>query len=81
MGVEHAVIFPSVWLYLQSFNADYWYLGLVLSAYNAVAAVSAILIGRLADRNAVNFLILGLVLNLAEVNSLHIFCTLGLQDA
>ena len=71
MGVEYAVIFPSLWLYLQTFHADYWYLGLVLSAYNAIAAASAILIGRLTDRNAVNFLVLGLVLNLAEVNSLH----------
>ena len=71
MGVEYAVIFPSLWLYLQTFHANYWYLGLVLSAYNAIAAASAILIGRLADGNAVNFLVLGLVLNLAEVNSLH----------
>ena len=61
------MILPSVWLYLQSFNADYWYLGLVLSAYNAVAAASAIVIGHIADSNAVNFLILGLLLNLAEI--------------
>ena len=49
MGIEFAVIFPSVWLYLKIFHVAYWYLGLVLSAYNMVGIVSTVLVGRLAD--------------------------------
>jgi hypothetical protein len=45
MGAEEAVIFPSIWPYLQMFHADYWYLGLVLSAYYTVGIASAILVG------------------------------------
>ena len=67
LGVESAVVLPSIWLYLQMFHAEYWYLGLVLSSYNTVAVASAILVGRLADGNTVNILFLGFVLNLAEV--------------
>ena len=66
-GVESAVILPSVWQYLQMFHADYWYLGLVLSAYSAVAVASAIVVGRLADGSVVNIMLLGIVLNLFEV--------------
>ena len=67
MGVESAVILPSVWLYLQMFHVDYWYLGLVLSVYSAVPVASAIVVGRLADGSVVNILLLGIVLNLFEV--------------
>lgn len=49
MGVEYAVIFPSVWLYLKIFHVQYWYLGLVLSAYNMVGILSTAIVGRLAD--------------------------------
>jgi MFS family permease len=67
MGVEDAVIFPSIWPYLQMFHADYWYLGLVLSAYYTVGIASAILFGRLADGN-MNLRFSGIVCNLAEVS-------------
>ncbi|CAB4021197.1 major facilitator superfamily domain-containing 8-like [Paramuricea clavata] len=66
MGAEEGVIFPSVWLYLQMFHADYWYYGLVLSAYNTVGIVSGILVGYLADRN-MNLRLSGFIWNLAEV--------------
>jgi MFS family permease len=72
MGVESAVILPSIWQYLQMFHADYWYLGLVLSVYSAVPVASAILVARLADRGKVNILLLGLVLNLFEVAIINI---------
>jgi MFS family permease len=69
MGAEEAVIFPSIWPYLQMFHADYWYLGLVLSAYYTVGIASAILVGRLADGN-VNLRFSGFVWNLAEVSKI-----------
>ncbi|CAB3998336.1 major facilitator superfamily domain-containing 8-like [Paramuricea clavata] len=66
MGVEYAVIFPSVWLYLKIFHVDYWYLGLVLSAYNMVGIVSTALVGRLVDMTRkVRFT--GFLWNLAEI--------------
>ena len=71
MGVESAVILPSVWLYLQMFYVDYWYLGLVLSAYSVVSAATAMFIGHLADKNRVNILFLGLFLNLAQVFTIN----------
>ena len=66
-GTDQAVIFPSIWPYLQMFHADYWYLGLVLSAYYTVGIASAILVGRLADGN-MNLRFSGFVWNLAEVS-------------
>lgn len=66
MGVEYAVIFPSVWLYLQTFHVDYWYLGLVLSAYNMVGIVSTVLVGRLADATR-KIRLTGFIWNLTEI--------------
>ncbi len=66
MGVEYAVIFPSVWLYLKIFHVDYWYLGLVLSAYNMVGIVSTILVGRLADATR-RIRLTGFIWNLTEI--------------
>ncbi|CAB4019130.1 Hypothetical predicted protein, partial [Paramuricea clavata] len=63
---EDAVIFPSIWPYLQMFHADYWYLGLVLSAYFIVGIASTILVGRLADGNT-NLQLIGFIWNLAEI--------------
>lgn len=66
MGVEYAVIFPSVWLYLKIFHVEYWYLGLVLSAYNMVGIVSTALVGHLVDvSRKVRFT--GFLWNLAEI--------------
>ena len=66
MGVEFAVIFPSVWLYLKIFNADYWYLGLVLSAYNMVGIISTLLVGHLADSTG-QIRFMGFLWNIAEI--------------
>ncbi len=72
MGVEYAVIFPSVWLYLKIFHVDYWYLGLVLSAYNMVGIVSTALVGHLVDiSRKVRFT--GFVWNLAEISGNFIY--------
>ena len=82
MGVEYAVIFPSVWLYLKIFHVDYWYLGLVLSAYNMVGIASTILVGRLADATR-RIRLTGFFWNLAEiagnfVYAMHFHVTLPL---
>lgn len=82
MGVEYAVIFPSVWLYLKIFHVDYWYLGLVLSAYNMVGIVSTILVGRLADATR-RIRFTGFIWNLTEiagnfVYAMHFHATLPL---
>ncbi|CAB4006102.1 major facilitator superfamily domain-containing 8-like [Paramuricea clavata] len=66
MGVEFAVIFPSVWLYLKIFNADYWYLGLVLSAYNMIGIISTLLVGHLADSTG-QIRFMGFLWNIAEI--------------
>ena len=66
MGIEFAVIFPSVWLYLKIFHVDYWYLGLVLSAYNMVGIVSTVLVGRLADATR-KIRLTGFIWNLTEI--------------
>ena len=72
MGVEYAVIFPSVWLYLKIFHVDYWYLGLVLSAYNMVGIVSTALVGHLVDiSRKVRFT--GFLWNLAEISGNFIY--------
>ena len=66
MGIEFAVIFPSVWLYLKIFHVDYWYLGLVLSAYNMVGIFSTVLVGRLADSTR-RIRLTGFIWNLTEI--------------
>ncbi|CAB3998335.1 major facilitator superfamily domain-containing 8-like [Paramuricea clavata] len=72
MGVEYAVIFPSLWLYLKIFHVEYWYLGLVLSAYNMVGIISTILVGRLVDATRkVRFT--GFLWNLAEISGNFIY--------
>ena len=67
MGVGPAVIFPSIWLYLRIFHVDYyWYLYLVLFAYNIVGIVSTILVGRLADATR-RIRLTGFIWNLTEI--------------
>lgn len=66
MGIEFAVIFPSVWLYLKIFHVEYWYLGLVLSAYNMVGIVSTVLVGRLADATR-KIRLTGFLWNITEI--------------
>ncbi|CAB4023257.1 major facilitator superfamily domain-containing 8-like, partial [Paramuricea clavata] len=81
MGVEYAVIFPSVWLYLKIFHVDNWYLYLVLCAY-IVGIVSTILVGKLADATR-RVRLTGFIWNLAEiagnfVYAMHFHVTLPL---
>ena len=50
VGVEYAIILPSVWLYLKTFNVKTWFLGLVVAVYTIAAMISLPVVGRLYDR-------------------------------
>jgi len=50
VGVEYAIILPSVWLYLKTFNVKTWFLGLVVAVYTVAAMISLPVVGRLFDR-------------------------------
>ncbi|XP_066459568.1 major facilitator superfamily domain-containing protein 8-like isoform X2 [Eleutherodactylus coqui] len=49
-GIEYAVILPTVWMYLQSLNAQPFFLGLVLSAFSLTELLSGPLFGYWSDR-------------------------------
>ena len=50
VGVEYAIILPSVWLYLKTFDVRTWFLGLVVAVYTVAAMISLPVVGRLFDR-------------------------------
>uniref|UniRef100_A0A3P9HYD1 Major facilitator superfamily (MFS) profile domain-containing protein n=1 Tax=Oryzias latipes TaxID=8090 RepID=A0A3P9HYD1_ORYLA len=49
-GVEYAVILPTIWRYLQTLNAEPYFLGLTLSAFSLSGLLSGPLFGHLSDR-------------------------------
>ncbi|XP_073445317.1 major facilitator superfamily domain-containing protein 8-like isoform X1 [Dendrobates tinctorius] len=49
-GIEYAVILPTVWLYLQSLDAQPFFLGLVLSAFSLTELLSGPVFGYWTDR-------------------------------
>ena len=50
IGVEYAIILPSVWLYLKTFQVKTWFLGLVVAVYTVAAMISLPIVGRLFDK-------------------------------
>ena len=66
VGVEYAIILPSVWLYLKTFHVQTWYLGLVVAMYTIAAMISLPVIGRLFDKTKRTKEIL-LVMNAFEI--------------
>eukprot|EP00794_Sanderia_malayensis_P017599 gene17599-19352_t len=50
VGVEYAIILPSVWLYLRSFKVETWFLGFVVSCYAFAAMISLPIVGRIFDK-------------------------------
>ena len=50
VGVEYAIILPSVWLYLKNFKTGTWFLGLVIAAYAIAAMISLPIVGRVFDK-------------------------------
>ena len=58
LGVEYAVILPTLWLYLQSLDfGQRWFFGMVLSSFSAAGMVSAPIFGLFADRGGVKRLL------------------------
>ncbi|MEQ2159478.1 hypothetical protein GOODEAATRI_023288, partial [Goodea atripinnis] len=49
-GVEYAVILPTIWRYLQTLEADPYFLGLALSAFSLSGLLSGPLFGYWSDR-------------------------------
>ncbi|KAM8953069.1 major facilitator superfamily domain-containing protein 8-like [Pelodytes ibericus] len=49
-GIEYAVILPTVWMYLQSLDAQPFFLGLVLSAFSLTELLAGPLFGYWSDR-------------------------------
>ncbi|KAG8444958.1 hypothetical protein GDO86_009929 [Hymenochirus boettgeri] len=49
-GIEYAVILPTIWMYLQSLDAEPFYLGLVLSAFSFTELLVGPLFGYWSDR-------------------------------
>ncbi|XP_056421643.1 major facilitator superfamily domain-containing protein 8-like [Hyla sarda] len=49
-GIEYAVILPTVWMYLQSLDAQPFFLGLVLSAFSLTELLSGPVFGYWSDR-------------------------------
>ncbi|XP_008289938.1 uncharacterized protein mfsd8l1 [Stegastes partitus] len=49
-GVEYAVILPTIWRYLQTLDAEPYFLGLTLSAFSLSGLLSGPLFGHWSDR-------------------------------
>ncbi|XP_072264493.1 major facilitator superfamily domain-containing protein 8-like [Pyxicephalus adspersus] len=49
-GIEYAVILPTVWMYLQTLDAQPFFLGLVLSAFSLTELLSGPVFGFWSDR-------------------------------
>ncbi|KAK2835407.1 hypothetical protein Q5P01_015891 [Channa striata] len=49
-GVEYAVILPTIWRYLQTLDAQPYFLGLALSAFSLTGLLSGPLFGQWSDR-------------------------------
>ena len=69
-GVEYAVIFPTLWEYLQSLGVPpeqtYW-LGICLSAMTVTDMVMGLLVGRIMDRGNHKIKIIVLALNFSQI--------------
>ena len=50
LGVEYSVILPSVWLYVQKFKMESWFMGLLVALYPFSAMLSLPVVGVLYDR-------------------------------
>ena len=50
LGAEYAIILPSIWLYLKTFNVDPWFLGIVIAVYPFAAVISLPVVGYLFDK-------------------------------
>jgi len=69
-GLEYAVIFPTLWEYLQSLGVaedqTYW-LGLCLASMTVTDMLSGLVIGRVMDRRSTRIRMLVMLLNTAQI--------------
>ncbi|CAB3977009.1 major facilitator superfamily domain-containing 8-like [Paramuricea clavata] len=49
VGINYAIVIPSLWFYLQSFGAPYYFLGLAIAADSIVGVLVAPIVGKIAD--------------------------------
>ena len=69
-GVEYAVIFPTLWEYLQSLgvSADqtYW-LGLCLSSMTVTDMAMGLVVGRILDKGQHRIKVIVMILNISQL--------------
>ena len=49
VGINYAIVIPSLWFYLQSFGAPYYFLGIAIAADALVGVIVAPIVGKIAD--------------------------------
>lgn len=49
VGINYAIVIPSLWFYLQSFGAPYYFLGIAIAADSLVGVVVSPIVGKIAD--------------------------------
>ena len=49
VGINYAIVIPSLWFYLESFDAPYFFLGLAIAADSIVGIIVSPFVGRIAD--------------------------------
>ncbi|XP_057305242.1 uncharacterized protein LOC130642174 [Hydractinia symbiolongicarpus] len=50
LGAEYAIILPSIWLYLDTFKVEPWFLGLVIAVYPTASVISLPVVGMFFDK-------------------------------
>ena len=69
-GVEYAVIFPTLWEYLQSLGVppdQTWWLGVCLSSMTVTDMLMGLVVGRVMDIGQVKIKMIVLVLNCSQI--------------
>jgi len=66
LGAEYAIILPSIWLYLRTFDVEPWFLGIVVAVYPTAGVVSLPVVGFFFDKTKRTRLMI-LVLNAFEI--------------
>ena len=77
LGVEYAVVLPSIWLYLKRFNVKPWFLGVVVAVNPAAGVILLPITGRLFDKTRRTRALI-LIMNIFEIIG-NIIYSLGLS--
>ncbi|XP_028394283.1 uncharacterized protein LOC114518483 [Dendronephthya gigantea] len=49
VGINYAIVIPSLWFYLESFGAPYYFLGIAIAADSLVGVIVSPIVGKIAD--------------------------------